>query len=124
MTKRRLPDADGWVEKLPSPCPVYTHDVRRLALSIIVALLTFSAAGAYALVITEPCTGYEQPGQDDGGCPPTCVTCGCCAQAAEPAIVPVGSSLEAPVSDISPLIPHAPKVNPRDILHVPKVHLA
>lgn len=98
--------------------------VRRLALSIIVALLTFTASGAYALVIAEPCSSYEQPGQDDGACPPTCVTCGCCAQAAEPAILPVGSSLEAPVSGVSPLIPRVPKASPRDILHVPKLRLA
>jgi hypothetical protein len=97
--------------------------VRRFALAIVVALLTFTASGAYALVIAEPCTGYEQPGQEDGACPPTCVTCGCCAQAAEPAILLVGSSLEAPVTDVSPLIPRVPKANPRDILHVPKLRL-
>lgn len=98
--------------------------MRRFALSVIVTLLTFTASGAYTLVIAEPCTGYEQPGQEDGACPPTCVTCGCCAQAAEPAIMPLGSSLEAPVTDASPLIPRVPKTNPRDILHVPKLRLA
>jgi len=65
--------------------------VRRFALAIIVALLTFSASGVYALVIAEPCTGYEQPGQDDGACPPTCVTCGCCAQAVEPVAVVISA---------------------------------
>ena len=98
--------------------------MRRFALAIIVALLTFTTSGAYALVIAEPCTGYEQPGQEDGACPPTCVTCGCCAQGAEPAIVPVGSSLAAPVTDVSALIPRVPKASPRDILHVPKPRLA
>ena len=97
--------------------------MRRCVLSIIVALLTFSASGAYTLVVPEPCTGYEQPGSDDGACPPTCVTCGCCAQAVEPAILPVGSSVEAPVTDVSPLIPRVPTVSPRDILHVPKLRL-
>jgi hypothetical protein len=97
--------------------------VRGYVLAVIVALLTFSASGAYALVIAEPCTGYEQPGQEDGACPPTCVTCGCCAQAAEPAILPVGSSLKASVTDVSPLIPRVPKANPGDILHVPKLRL-
>jgi hypothetical protein len=98
--------------------------VRRFALEIIVALLTFSASGAYALVIAEPCTGYEQPGQDDGACPPTCVTCGCCAQGAEPAVLAVGSSLDAPLTDVSPLIPRVLKTSPRDILHVPRLPLA
>jgi hypothetical protein len=98
--------------------------VRRCVLAIVVALLTFTASGAYALVVAEPCTGYDQTGEEDGACPPTCVTCGCCAQAAEPAMLPVGSSLEAPVSDVSPLILLFPPANPRDILHVPKPRLA
>jgi hypothetical protein len=98
--------------------------VRRLALSIIVALLAFSASGAYALVIPEPCTGYEQTGQDDAACPPTCVTCGCCAQAAEAPILPVASALEVPVSDVSPLIPRVPQARSHDILHVPKIRVA
>lgn len=102
----------------------YTWSVRRLAFAIIVALLTFTASGAYALVIAEPCTGYEQPGQEDGACPPTCVRCGCCTQAAEPAILTVASSLEVPVTIVSPLIPRVPKASPRDILHVPKPRLA
>ena len=98
--------------------------VQRFALTIIVALLTFSAAGVSALVIAEPCTTYEQPGRDDGACPPTCVTCGCCAQAAEPVVIFAASSLALAVADISPLIPRLPKTSPRDILHVPKLRLA
>ncbi len=72
----------------------------------------------------EPCTGYEQPGREDGACPPTCVTCGCCAQAAEPVILPVTSSFEAPVADVSPLVSLLPRTSPRDILHVPKLRFA
>ena len=98
--------------------------MRRFALAVVVALLTFSASGVYSLVIAEPCTGYEQPGQEDSACPPTCVTCGCCAQAAEPATVTITSSLEAPVSDLGPVIPRMPTTGPRDILHVPKLRLA
>jgi hypothetical protein len=94
--------------------------MRRFALAIIVALLTLSASGVSALVIGEPCTGYEEPGREDGACPPTCVTCGCCAQAAEPATLPVTSRLKAPVADITPLIPGLPKTSPHDILHVPR----
>ena len=94
--------------------------VRRFVLAIIVGLLMFSASGFPTLIAGEPCTGYEQPGSEDASCPPTCVTCGCCAQAAEPAVVPVTSSLEAPVADVTSLIPHLAKTSPRDILHVPK----
>lgn len=98
--------------------------MRRLALSIIVAVLTFSASGAYALVIAEPCTGYEQPGQEDAACPPTCVTCGCCAQAVEPVAVVISTTPDSPVAHISDLLPNFPRTSPRDILHVPKIRFA
>jgi hypothetical protein len=98
--------------------------VRRLALAIIVGLLTFSASGVSGLVMGEPCSGYEQPGREDRACPPTCVTCGCCAQAAEPAVLSVTTSLEAPVADLSPLIPRLPRTSPSEILHVPKLRFA
>ena len=98
--------------------------MRQFALSIIVALLTFSTSGAYALVIAEPCTGYAQPGQDDGACPPTCVTCGCCAQAVEPVTVVIGASPDTPIADVSDLLPDLLRTTPRDILHVPKSRFA
>ena len=99
---------------------MYTERVRRFGLAIVIALLTFSASGISALVIAEPCTAYEQPGQRDGACPPTCVTCGCCAQAAEPAILSVPSSPDAAVMQIEVLKPPAPLGRSRKILHVPK----
>jgi hypothetical protein len=98
--------------------------VQRFALAVIVALLTFSASGVYSLVIAEPCTAYEQPGQEDGACPPTCVTCGCCAQAAEPAALLLATSVEAPIAGIAPLVSRIPKTTPHDILHVPKLRIA
>jgi hypothetical protein len=98
--------------------------VPRFALAIIVALLAFSASGVSALIIAEPCTGYEERQGHDGTCPPTCVTCGCCAQAAEPVVLPLTTSLEIPVTDITPLIPRIPKSTARDILHVPKLRIA
>lgn len=96
----------------------------RFILAVIVGLLTFNTSGVHSLVIAEPCTGYEQPGQEDGACPPTCVTCGCCAQAAEPAIVTITNSVEAPFSDLGPVVPRLPRTGPRGILHVPKVGIA
>jgi hypothetical protein len=95
-----------------------------LGLAIIVALLTFSASGTSALVSSEPCALYELPGQEDGACPPTCVTCGCCAQAAEPVILSVASSLDSPVLEIERFRPRVPQSRAREILHVPKLHLA
>jgi hypothetical protein len=98
--------------------------VRRFALAIIVALLTFGASGLSSLVVAEPCTGYEQAGQEDGACPPTCVTCRCCAQASEPAVLPLAASLETPVTAIAPPGSSIPTQTARDILHVPKPLLA
>jgi hypothetical protein len=99
--------------------------VRRFMLAVVVALLTISASGVWSLVVTEPCTGYELAGtEDDGACPPTCVTCGCCAQAAEPAMLAHTSSPDVPVTDLIDRLPIVPRTDPRDILHVPKLRLA
>ena len=94
--------------------------MRRFLLALIVALLSFSASGVSRSVVGEPCTGSEQPGRDDGACPPICVTCGCCAQAAEPVVLPVVISHDVPPAPIEQRIPGLPRTNPRDILHVPK----
>jgi hypothetical protein len=96
----------------------------RFAVSIVVALLTFSASGLSGVVIAEPCTGYEQPSQDDGACPPTCVTCGCCSQTVEPVILFIASSPESPIAQLDALISRLPKTRAREILHVPKPRLA
>jgi hypothetical protein len=94
--------------------------VRRFVLAIIVGLLMFSTSGLPTLITGEPCTDYEQSGTDDAACPPTCVTCGCCAQAVEPAVGLATSSPDAPVAGVSPPISHLAQTSPRDILHVPK----
>lgn len=100
--------------------------VRRFAFAIVGGLLRLSASGVSTLIAGEPCTGYEVTGQseDDGACPPTCVTCGCCAQAAEPVAVAVSGSPDAPVSALNTVLPRIPTTDPLDILHVPKVALA
>jgi len=100
--------------------------VARFAFALIVGLLTFSVSGVSSLVVSEPCTGYELTGQgeDEGGCPPSCVTCGCCAQAAEAVTIVVASSPDAPVSELVAFFPGVPIADPRDILHVPKPSLA
>ncbi|HEX7777668.1 MAG TPA: hypothetical protein VF424_00430 [Vicinamibacterales bacterium] len=98
--------------------------MRRFALAAIVASLSFSASGVLALVLAEPCTGYQQPGREDNACPPTCAICGCCAQAAEPAMVLVARPLETRIADIAALIPGLPHRAARDIFHVPKPLLA
>jgi len=98
--------------------------VRRLALAIIVGVLTLSASGVSSFVVGEPCTGKELPGSYDGACSPTCVTCGCCAQAAEPVMVVIATSPDIPVADSITFLPGLPRRDPRDILHVPKLRLA
>jgi hypothetical protein len=105
---------------------MYNQNVRRFALAIIVGLLTLSASGVSTLIAGEPCTGYELAGQgeDDNACPPTCVTCGCCAQAAEPVAVAVSSSPEIPLSNLITVLPRIPRTDPSDILHIPKLGLA
>ena len=98
--------------------------VPRFALAIIVALLTFNASGVVSLVRAEPCTVNEPSGRNDTACPPTCVTCGCCARAAESVALVAMSSPDIPLSDILPALPQLSKTDPRDILHVPKLRLA
>jgi hypothetical protein len=97
--------------------------MRRLVYAIIVGCLALSASGVSSLIIVEPCTGYEPPGQTDTACPPMCVTCGCCAQAVEHAAVIVASSPDLPVIDIDGVLPGLPNTDPRPILHVPKPRL-
>lgn len=94
--------------------------VRKFLLAAIVALLAFSASGASALIVGEPCTGIELAGQDDGACPPTCVTCGCCAQASEPMVLQVAVAVENVVESPDIATPRLSTTPPRDILHVPK----
>jgi hypothetical protein len=98
--------------------------VRRFVLAIVVGLLSVSASGISHLLVDEPCTGYELAGETDGGCPPTCVTCGCCAQAAEPAAVVVATSPQVPATTVESVTPPSPKIDPRPILHVPKFRFA
>jgi hypothetical protein len=104
----------------------YNTSVRRFVLAFIVGLLTLSASGISSLIVDEPCTGFELSGQgeDDGACPPTCVTCGCCAQAVDAVAFAIASSPDAPVSDLVAVLPDVLNADPRDILHVPKLLLA
>jgi hypothetical protein len=87
---------------------------------IIVGALSFSASGISSLIVGEPCAGFSETAEHDNDCPPTCVTCGCCAQAAEPAIIAIASLPAAPVPDLVAVLPAAPKTLSSDILHVPK----
>lgn len=87
----------------------------------MVAVLTFSVSGVTSLVTAEPCAiGGEFDGSDDEACPPTCVTCGCCAQAVEaPASRPAAVPLN-PAANLRAMIPSLPTSEPYGILHVPK----
>ena len=98
--------------------------MQRFVLATIVALLTFSASGTLALIVPEPCTGDELPGQEDGACPPTCVRCGCCARAAETVVPQIEDSLHVALAEFESITPSLPATRPSDILHVPKLRLA
>jgi len=103
----------------------YTSRVRRLALAIVVAILAFSASGAEGLFCAEPCTPYEQSQSRDTACPPTCVTCGCCALAVEATAAPeTDPSLVGAMALCLPLISPLPASDPGDILHVPRLRSA
>jgi hypothetical protein len=97
--------------------------VRRFVLAIVVGLLALSASGVPSLVLNEPCTREELAGSD-GTCPPTCVTCGCCAQAVEPSLVTIATAPDALPADSSASRPDLLRIDPRDILHVPKSRLS
>jgi hypothetical protein len=96
----------------------------RFVLAAVVALLTVSASGISALIVPEPCTGYEQPGQEDGACPPTCVRCGCCARAVETMVPQIEDSLDITRAVFQSNTPPLLNTQARDILHVPKLRLA
>lgn len=98
--------------------------MRRLALAIIVGLLSISASGVLTVVVGEPCAGFSLGAEHDSDCPPTCVTCGCCAQAVEPAIVATVNLPAASVPDLVAVLPVVPKARSHDILHVPKPQAA
>jgi hypothetical protein len=98
--------------------------VRRFLFATIVAVLAISASGVLGLIVTEPCTAGQLAGEEDGRCPPTCVTCGCCAQAVEPATVTTGKSLDVLATCITAVLPPLPRTDPREILHVPRPRLA
>jgi hypothetical protein len=104
----------------------YNTGVRRLVLGLVAGLLALSASGGLSLLVDEPCTGYELRGQgeDDNACPPTCVTCGCCAQAVEAIALTTARAPDAPIAGLAAVLPGPLNADPRDILHVPKSVLA
>jgi hypothetical protein len=95
-----------------------------VALALLVGILSFSATGVARLMLGEPCTALTISAEDDGDCPPICVSCGCCAQAVETAAIVVASSPDTPVPQFAPVLPSFTDTEPRDILHVPKLRLA
>jgi hypothetical protein len=94
--------------------------VRRFTLAVVVSLLAFSASGVVSLAGAEPCTAGEPAGRDDRACAPTCVTCGCCVQAVEPAAAATTGAPNLPAAIQLPALIHPPATDPRDVLHVPK----
>lgn len=99
----------------------YNRDVvRQIALTLLIGLLTFNVSGVVRVATSEPCTGLESAEQDDRSCPPTCATCGCCAQSIEPVPAVAASAPPPAAAHIVTPLPAVPGADPRDILHVPK----
>jgi hypothetical protein len=98
--------------------------VRRLARALLVAFLAVGSSGASALIAGEPCVLVEEPAAADADCMPTCVTCGCCAQATEATAIVVATAPAVRVAAAVPLVCGRPEIPPRDILHIPKRHPA
>ncbi len=94
--------------------------MRKLLRTLVVAVLALSASGVSEMITGEPCLSSEAQGRADGNCPPTCATCGCCAQAAEAVVLAIAVSSEFIVADVLPVIPRLLKSEPGEILHVPK----
>jgi hypothetical protein len=94
--------------------------VQRLALAVLVGVLTFSVSGVSSLTAPEPCGANESAGATDRPCPPTCVTCGCCTQAAEESVLLLTSLPDSPLIERSAPLLTLYDSAPRDILHVPK----
>jgi hypothetical protein len=94
--------------------------MRRLGLAMIVTCLVLGASGVTTLVFAERCAGPESSGLAQRDCQPTCVTCGCCAQAVEPGVFQTTRSGQPTATDVEPLISRIPARHFQDILHVPK----
>lgn len=94
--------------------------MRRLALILLVGMLSLSFSGSATLVVPETCGPIEESGETDSSCAPTCVLCGCCAQ---PVVVSMALLV---VSAATPRVASAghsdatPTAESREILHVPK----
>ena len=97
----------------------YSPDVGRFGQVILVFLIALGASDAASLLVPEPCGAVERT-TGDANCPPTCVTCGCCHQAVDLAIVmPLLVSPRPAVETTEPLASLSDH-EPRDILHVPR----
>jgi hypothetical protein len=94
--------------------------VRRLALALLVGLLTANFSGALEVLVPEPCTVDEASSTADGRCPPTCARCGCCAQpvVSTPLVV---ASTQLVTRDETPVIDDdLASPEPVDVFHVPR----
>lgn len=98
--------------------------MRRLALILLVGLLSAQVAGAFSLLVPEPCGTQEPAGTAHNTCPPTCVLCGCCHQPVVPSLPTIVAIGILECKD-SPIVERRiVSVDPAEILHVPKASLA
>jgi hypothetical protein len=98
--------------------------VNRLALILLVGVLTTSASGMVDLVLPEQCSLTESDAAvPDGACPPSCARCHCTGASDLVARLEV---VDTPLLSQDWLAPTCaiPQSIPGDILHVPKPTLS
>jgi hypothetical protein len=94
--------------------------VRRLALFLLVGLLSSTLSGGFSLIVPEPCGTDEGAGTTHATCPPTCLRCGCCRQPVIPALHLIVLSGVIDTDNPPAIERRVVSVDPADIFHVPK----
>ena len=97
--------------------------MNRLALILLVGVLTTSASGLADLVLPEQCALTESASGPDGACPPSCVRCHCTGTSDLVARLEVVETALLSQDWLAPTCA-IPQSIPGDILHVPKPTLS
>ena len=94
----------------------------RLALLLLVGVLTANLSGLLEFAVSEPCVSESASAPSDNACPPTCTRCHC----ARPFDVVVALQLGVTQIRLAEWVAPAaaiPDITPADILHVPRAAL-
>jgi hypothetical protein len=91
----------------------------RLALFLLVGVLTANLSGLLEFAVSEPCVSESASAPSDNACPPTCTRCHCARPFDLVVAMQVGVT---PIRLAEWTSPSAaiPDIAPADILHVPR----